>query len=255
MTSVVDLETARAASGVRLVVVANIPSPWSEAAKGIFRLKNVPFVAVRLEAGDKTVRQWTRSRNAPAAMYDDEPARTGWAEILELAERAAPASSPSLIPTSPADRVRMFGLAHEVMGEGGLLWSGRLLSIHAGLTTNGERGFPPPVATYLGKRYGYTNDQARLDAASRQIAETWSLLTEALGARSYYFGDRVTALDIYSAAAVNIFSLLDEKSCPMWPMIRAGFESMREALPAAPDTIVAHRDRMYERHLELPLTF
>jgi len=83
-TTFVDLETAKTTRGLRLVVAANLPSPWSEAAKGIFRVKDVPYVAVKLEAMDKTVKQWTRTRNAPAVMYDDEPARSGWADILEL---------------------------------------------------------------------------------------------------------------------------------------------------------------------------
>ena len=33
----VDLEEARAAGGVRLLAAAALPSPWTEAAKGIFR--------------------------------------------------------------------------------------------------------------------------------------------------------------------------------------------------------------------------
>jgi glutathione S-transferase len=231
------------------VVVGHIPSPWSEAAKAIFRLKCVPHVAVRLEAGDKSVRQWTHARNAPAMMYDDEPARTGWAEILELAERIAP--SPSLVPTASADRVHLFGLAHEVMGEGGLAWSGRLLTIHAGLTSDGARGFPPPIAGYLAKRYGYAEQHT--EPARARIGGTWALLDEALGGRPYFFGDDVSALDIYSAAAVNIFSPLPQEQCPIWPPIRAAFESMVGELGAVPERLVAHRDRMCERHLELPI--
>src|SRR5688500_13365420 len=103
-TTFVDLETARAARGVRLVVAGGIPSPWSEAAKGILRVKGAPFVCVRMPPGDKEVRSWTRARNVPAAMLDDEPARTGWAEILELAERITP--SPSLVPAAPEARAR-----------------------------------------------------------------------------------------------------------------------------------------------------
>lgn len=250
-TTFVDLETARAARGVRLVLAANLPSPWSEAAKGIFRVKEIPFVAVRLGFTDKTVREWTRARNAPAAMFDDEPARTGWADIVELAERVAPSSSPSLVPAAPNDRVTMFGLSHEVMGEGGLLWSSRILTIDAGLETNGERGFHPQAADYLAKRYGYL--KGRLDVARKRVTESWALLEKQLGDKPYYFGDRVTALDIHSAAAVNTFALLSEENCPMWAPVRAAFASMASELGAVPAAIVAHRDRMYERHLELPI--
>lgn len=248
-TVFVDLETAQAGSGLRLVIAAGVPSPWSEAAKGIFRVKRIPLVAVRLQPIDKETRAWTRSRNAPVAMYDDEPPRTGWAEILELAERLAP--SPSLIPAVGGDRVRMFGLAHEVMGEGGLLWSGRLLTIHEGLTSDGARGFSAPVAGYLAKRYGYA--AARVDLAGARINDAWRLLDDALGDQPYYFGDTLCALDIYSAAAVNIFAPPPEEQCAMWPPVRAAFESMRSAIGAVPERILAHRERMYQQHLELPI--
>lgn len=247
-TTFVDLDTARATRGLRLVVASGIPSPWSEAAKGLFRLEGVPFVAVRLGPFDKEVRQWTRARNAPAAMFDDEPARTGWADILELAERLAPA--PSLVPTRPADRVHMFGLAHELMGEGGVLWCGRLLTIGEGLATEGARGFPPMVGQYLAPRYGFAPD--RLAAARARVREGLDLLAEALGSKAHYFGERVTALDVYSAAATNILDPLPEEQCPILPPIRHAFESMRGEL-VVPPVLLAHRDRMMERHLELPI--
>jgi len=247
-TSFVDLETARAARGLRLVVAGGIPSPWSEAAKAIFRIERVPFVAVRLMPMDREVKQWTRARNAPAAMYDDEPARTGWSDILELAERLAP--EPSLVPASPADRVRMFGLAHEIMGEGGLLWSGRLLTIAAGLESDGARGFPPMVGQYLAARYGFMPE--RLPLARARVVQAIALLVDALGDRPYFFGDRVTALDVYAAAAMNIMDPLPEAQCSIMPPIRHAFESMKGEL-AVPPVLLAHRDRTVERHLELPM--
>lgn len=247
-TSFVDLDAARTARGLRLVLAAGIPSPWSEAAKGIFRIKNVPFVAVRLGPFDKEVKAWTRSRNAPAAMYDDEPARTGWADILELAERIAP--EPSLVPRSPQDRVRMFGLAHETMGEGGLLWCGRLLTIAEGLASDGERGFPPMVGQYLAPRYGFTPE--RLPLARARVSEGLAMLAGALGDRSYFFGEGPTALDVYAAAAVNILDPLPDDQCPIMPPIRQAFESMKGELAVA-RPLIEHRARMYERHLELPI--
>lgn len=247
-TTFVDLETARATPGLRLVVAGNIPSPWSEAAKGIFRVKEIPFVAVRLGPFDKDVKKWTMARNAPAAMYKDEPSRTGWADILELAERIAP--EPSLVPSSPTERVRMFGLCHELMGEGGILWCGRLLTIDAGMTSEGQRGFPPMIGQYLAPKYGFMPE--RLQQARARVAEGVALLVEALGDKPYYFGDRVTALDIYSAAATNMFDPLPEEQCPMMPPIRQAFESMRGDFEM-PKTLLEHRTRMFERHLELPV--
>jgi glutathione S-transferase len=248
-TEYVDLETARAAHGLRLVVLANIPSPWSLAAKGVFHLKQIPFVAVRLEPGDKTVREWTRARNAPVAMFENEPARTGWAEILELAERIG--KEPSLVPASPSDRVKMFGLAHEVMGEAGLLWSARLVSIDVGLTTDGARGFPPPIAQYLAKRYGYAKDL--VPAARKRVDEGLTILREALGSRPYFFGDAPTAIDVYCATAMNLLALPPDDKCPLFPPVRAMFESVKDEVSSVPDELLAHRDRMFERHLGYPI--
>lgn len=260
----VDLETAKNASGARLVTVGGIPSPWSESVKGLLRLSNVPFVAVRLMPGDKEVREWTRARNAPVLVVDGDPPRTGWAEILELVERIAPPDAKALVPSSASDRVRFYGLAHELMGEGGLLWSSRLLAIHAGIESDGTRGFPTMIAGYLGKKYGYAKE--RVEPAKRRIAEGWALLSEALGGREYFFFDDrpggacddvspcepargPSALDVYVACALNIFIVPPEDRCAMWPPIRAAFESMRGTVDDPPPSIVALRDRMYERHL------
>lgn len=250
-TTYVDLETAKKTSGVRLVTAGGIPSPWSESAKGILRLLEIPFVAVRLEAGDKAVREWTRARNAPVMLLEGEPPRTGWSEILELAERIKPEAARSLVPTSPESRVRMFGLAHEVLGEGGLIWSSRLLTIDAGLESDGVRGFPTMVATYLAKRYGYAKEH--VEPARARIAESWALLEHALGAREYFFGETPSALDVYVASVVNVFELLPEDECQMYPLIRGAFESMRGAGAPVPPSLVALRGRMYARHLELPI--
>jgi len=248
-TEFVDLEAARAAKGLRLVVVAGLPSPWSEAAKGIFRTKGIPFVVVRVGPQDREVRQWTRSRNAPVAMYDDEPARTGWADILELSERIG--GSRSLVPDGASDRVRMFGLAHEVLGEGGLAWNGRIVTIAEGLATGGVRGFPPFVATYLASRYGFVPE--RVELAKSRAKEALALLGDQLGAKPYFFGTELTALDVYSAATMNVLEPMPEEQCPMMPPIRHAFESMRGELGEIPRVLLEHRARMYAEHLELPI--
>ncbi|MFO0616752.1 MAG: glutathione S-transferase C-terminal domain-containing protein [Polyangiaceae bacterium] len=245
----VDLETARATRGLRLVLAGGIPSPWSEAAKGIFAVKDVPFVAVRLLPTDKEVRSWARTRNAPVALYDDEPGRTGWADILELAERIGPA--PSLVPKKPRERVRMFGLAHEVVGEGDLAWNARLVTIADGIETDGARGFPPFVGKYLGARYGF--EAARVALARERVVEVLALLAEELGAGPFFFGEELTALDVYSAAVVNVLDPLPDDVCPILPPIRHAFESMRAVLGALPPALVAHRERMYAQHLEWPI--
>src|ERR1700752_3766011 len=113
--------------GLRLVLTTGVPGPWGEAAKGIFHAKGIPFARVAQSAGadNDEIFAWTGHRNAPTAMYDDEPARTSWREILWLAERLRP--QPALLPDDPEERVRCLGLSEELMGVGGFGWCRRLM--------------------------------------------------------------------------------------------------------------------------------
>src|SRR4051794_8942682 len=114
MTEFVSLTSARDLPGLRLTIVRNVPSPWSQAAKGILEIKRLPFVLAERAADDPDplLRAWTGQESLPVVAYEQERPRTGWAEILFLAERLAPA--PALIPGDPERRTLMFGLAHEI---------------------------------------------------------------------------------------------------------------------------------------------
>ena len=142
-TSVAD---ARDLPGLRLVLSMGAPGPWGEAAKSIFHVKAIPYVAVGQMPGmpNEELVEWTGHANAPTAILDSEKARTGWAEILFLAERIAP--EPRLVPQDASDRALMFGLSHEICGEMGLGWCRRLESVAAGLA----RTPPDPIAKWLG---------------------------------------------------------------------------------------------------------
>lgn len=250
----VDLTEARATPGLRLVIVASVPSPWSQGAMGILDLKGIDYVAVRFRRSDDEIKRWTGAPNAPVALHDDEPPRTGWAEILQLAERLG---GPPLVPADDERRVKMFGLAHEILGENGLGWSVRLLLTHAGLETQGREGWPAPVAAYLAPRYGYA--PARAEAARARAISVLRLLGRTLDdsrarGHDYLLGAQPTALDVYCAAALATIAPLPESLCPMPQPIRRAFEtldaSVREAVPAA---LLEHRDLMFQRHLPLPV--
>jgi len=43
----VDLEEARAATGLRVVTASGVPSPWSQSALGAFDIKGLDYLAVR----------------------------------------------------------------------------------------------------------------------------------------------------------------------------------------------------------------
>jgi glutathione S-transferase len=250
----VTVEEAISRRGLRMVVVGQVPSPWSEAAKGIFHVKQLAWTGVRLAYDNQALKDWAGQRSAPVVVYDDEPPRSGWADILLLAERLAP--SPALLPKDPADRALVFGLAHEIMGQQGLAWSRRLQLVEAGLL--GLGGFEPKVAAYIGKKYGYS-PEAGVAARSR-IVELLTMLAARLKAQhaagnSYYVGGGLTAVDIYSASVLALLRPLPQDVCPMHAGTRAAFEFSEPATAAAMDEILLrHRDMMYQRHLALPLS-
>ena len=105
----VSVDEAIGRAGLRMVVVGEVPSPWGEAAKGLFHLKGLDWVGVRLVYDSDALLQWAGERTGPVAVYDDEPPRPGWREILLLAERLAP--EPRLLPEDPAARDEVLAVA------------------------------------------------------------------------------------------------------------------------------------------------
>ena len=249
----VSVEEAVKRPGVRMVVVGGVPSPWGEAAKGILHIKGIEWAAVRLTYDNELLKEWAGQRSGPVLVYDNEKPRAGWAEILLLAERLAPA--PALIPVGPTERAVMFGLAHEICGEAGLGWSRRLQLIHAGLNNNG--GFPEQISKYLARKYGYSPTAGA--AASARTADVLAMLSARLKAQAragsrYYLGDAQTAVDIYSATFIAMFAPLPPEQCPMDAAMRAALASRDANIEAALDPILLdHRNMIYEKHLELPL--
>jgi glutathione S-transferase len=252
----VDLETARAARGVRLAVGGLLPTPWSEAAKALFRVKGIPALAVRFKRGDDELRAWTGARNVPVAIHDDEPPRTGWTEILALAERLG--GRVPLVPADPSLRVKMHGLITELAGEGGLGWCGRLIMIHGSLTSGGARSFPLPVAEYLATRYGYASERAA--PARARLLEVLALLDAQLAASRaagghYLLGDRLSALDLFLATFLTPVVGLPEEECPaMHPNLRPAFAHLRAEVAAdVPAALVEHRAFVFRTHLPGPI--
>jgi glutathione S-transferase len=249
-----SVEEAIKRPGLRMVVVSDVPSPWGEAAKGILHIKGIEWVAVRLVYDSEPLKEWAGQRSGPVAIYDNERPRSGWDEILVLAERLAP--RPSLLPNDPAERALAFGLGHEICDEGGLGWSRRLQLIHAGLHNAG--GFPERVSKYLGKKYGYSPEVGA--AAGARVAELLGMLVARLKAQHragsrFYVGDALTAVDVYSATFTAMFAPLPPEQCKMDAATRAAFATLDAQTEAALDPILfEHRDMMYAKHLERPLS-
>jgi glutathione S-transferase len=252
----VDLETARAARGVRMVVASALPSPWTEAAKGLFHVKQIPALAVRSLRVTPDVQAWTGADNVPIVMFDDERPRAGWAEIIALAERLG--GRVPLVPAEPEARARMFGLIHELAGEGGLAWSNRLLMIDGGMRSGGKEGFPLPVAQYLAPKYGYASGCGA--SARARVAEVLALFDRTLaGARAagyrHLLGEALTALDIYVATFLTPVAGVTETECPT---MRAGLRPaiahvVREVGALLSAELAGYRRFVYDEHLGWPI--
>jgi hypothetical protein len=247
----VSISEARELPGLRLVVIRGVPSPWSQAAKAIFRVKRLDYTLVERARSDApgALEAWTGQASFPAAMYEQERPRTGWAEILHLAERLAPA--PALVPADPERRALFFGLCHEICGEMGLGWCRRLEAVAAGLA----RTPPDPIARWLGDKYGYSPETAAL--APARVRDLLGLLAELLAQSSgrYLLGAEFSALDLYWATFCNLVSPLPPEQLALPEAMRPIFvhpdPAIHEMLRKT--GLLEHRDRIYREQLELPV--
>ena len=261
MADYLEVSEARSRRGMRLALTAGFPGPWGEAAKGIYRIKSIPFAMVRQVAGapNDELFAWTGHRNAPVAVWDDERPRVHWADILAQAERIAPERR--LVPEDPEARVRMFGLANELCGEGGLGWQ-RRLRLLGDMRPGAEAPDAPPafreVFRGLAGRYGFSPEAAA--RSTRRTQEIVTLLRDQLRAqraagRRYLIGDSLSALDVYCATFAVLLDPLPEEQCRMEPNLRASYTERDPDVRAAAVELLAHRDFVYREHLGLPLDF
>ena len=105
--------------GLRMIMVKGLASPWGQAAKTIFEIKKLDFVAAPWIAGEENadIVAWGGEASAPIVAWAKEKPIHRWIDILYLAERLAPA--PSLIPADGTQRAVMMGLSHEYLRRDG----------------------------------------------------------------------------------------------------------------------------------------
>lgn len=240
----VEVEDAIDRNGLRLVLTAGVPGPWGESAKGILEVKGIHYVSVRQNAAtvDPKLFEWTRQSGAPVAMFDDERPRSGWAEILFLAERLKP--EPALIPSAPRERALMLGLSHEICGEQGLGWSRRLMMLS---------GMPGDEAESMPWKYGL-GDGGTVDRAEKRTIAILDLLADQL-ARSggpYLMGNEPSAADVYWACFSNLIDPLPPEKSPMPDFIRGVYSNWAGGCAAS---LISLRDRVFEQHIGLPQEF
>lgn len=252
MSNYISITEARESSGLRMACLAGVPSPWTEAAKGVFRIKNLDCqLAVQGERDpENAIAEWAGDSSIPVVAYENEKLRTGWAEILILAERLAP--EPALIPSDAGLRAEMFGLSHEICGEMGLGWAYRLMMVQVSLSHAEGEGFPAPVANFLAGKYGFFPEHARI--AKERVLAVLDMLGKRLSGNRYLVGDTLSAADVYWATFANLFLILDETDMPgVVPMIRAAYTCHDDdVLNAVTDELRNHQHFVYEQHIGLP---
>jgi glutathione S-transferase len=249
---------ARELPGLRLVLSMGAPGPWGEAAKSIFHVKGIPYVAVGQLPGmpnDELV-EWTGSSNAPVAVFERERPRTGWAEILFLGERVAP--EPRLIPDDAAERALMFGLCHEICGENGFGWMRRYMLLEPMMSPKIGEPFRT-IGQTLAARYDYSAEAAA--AAPHRVAAILGMLSAQLARQrerghDFLVGASLSAADIYWATFATLVDPMPDELCPLPSYLRNSYAKTGDVVAAALDRdLLAHRDRIYRNYLQLPMSF
>jgi glutathione S-transferase len=253
-----SVEEARKMPGLRLVLTAHMPGPWGEAAKAVLGARNVDYVPVEQRAMEpnEDLFEWTGLRNAPIAVLDDEPPQHTWLDILLLAERIG--SGPSLLPEDELDRALVLGISTELCGSDGFGWSRRLELMGRPSTKNPTDGGNYDMGRMI-RMYGVS--QEAIDRAPKRMAQIMRGLAKQLhkqeaAGSDYLVTDRLTACDLHWASLSLFVSPLPPEQCAMPDFMRDNYSHLTSELADALDPILLrHRDRVYQRHIALPLDF
>ena len=268
----VSIAEARKMTGLRLILGAYpVPGPWREACRGLFYVKGIPYTPVAsgnqgtsdlmlgLDGSQSELIAWTGQSSAPVAIWNDELPRSKWIEQIFLAERLDP--EPRLVPEDIEQRMRMFGLINELASENGLIWLKRLGMAHGPLQSLPEDDDGRAVWAFYGQKYGYTPEG--VETASAGIVNILNSFHDQLAGQKsrgsrYLIGNTLSAVDIYWSTCCGFLAPLPDDLCPMASDFRApwaygcGDADVDKAL--TPE-LRAHRDFIYDEHLELPIVF
>jgi glutathione S-transferase len=239
--------------GLRIVLVKGAPSPWGQAAKTIFEIKGLDYVAAPWVGGEpnEDIVAWGGEASAPVVAWASEKPIHRWIDILYLAERLAP--KPSLIPADAMQRALMIGLSHEICGEMGIGWNRRLQLFAPALAS----GKASAGIARMGGKYGYNEGDAK--AAGERIAGSLRALTAQLKSQHarvvhYFVGDALSALDIYWTAFANLLDPLPKEQCPMPDAYRPGFTVSDPTVKSALDPLLLeHRSRIFREYFRSPM--
>ena len=250
-----SVEEAVEAQGLRVVLTAGVPGPWGESIKALLVHKGVQFTPVAQVGGgaNEALAEWTGQTSAPVLVLDDLPPVSHWLDQLHFVERLH--DDNPLLPQDVAARSHAIGLSALIAGVDGIGWNRRLQLFEPSFALDE----PPEQVQRMAVKYGYSTEQAR--RASGKLVAQLNYLDQVMAQQEqagseYLVGDTVTAADFYLAHFAGLIKPLGPEDNPMPDWLRVQYESAdsptKEAFSAR---LVALRDRMFERHIALPLEF
>jgi glutathione S-transferase len=253
MMKFTDTEELIKLSGLRLIIVRQTPSPWSQAAKAMIEYKGLDYAIGGHEIGGENEAEvaWSHQNSGPVVAWNDEPPRSNWLDILHLLERIAP--DKPLLPADAAERAKMIGLSYEICAELGIGWNLRLRLFRPFM----EGAETPEMVLRMGEKYRYNATDTAL-ANERLVARLNLLSAELQGqvdrGHQYFLGESLSALDFYWAAFCNIALLPSHDWIPLAPEWRAMFIAPDPAVDVAiTPALRAHRDHMMETYFRIPM--
>ena len=198
----IEPAAAKDLPGLRLALTIGVPGPWGESAKKVFEYKGINYVPVAQYPGadNEDLVAWTGIRNAPIALFDAEPPRTNFQDIVALAERLAP--TPALIPDSTEDRWFCFAISNDICGERGYGWMRRHVMGSRPRARDATAANPPMNPQIMRRAYG-GNDREQSQAAGhvKRVLDSLEqrLFQQRARGSDYFVGNALYACDIHWA--------------------------------------------------------
>jgi glutathione S-transferase len=247
--------------GLRLVLSANVPGPWSESAKALLNARGVAYAPVEQVPGgaNEDLCGWTGGiRNAPIAMLDSEPPIHGWLDIVMLAERLG--SGPSLLPEQSLKRVLALGLSAELCAPDGFGWARRLLMFEKNFGLGDLAPETPAHTRAMLAQYGFS--AASVQRARVRMIDIMGTFADQLerqraAGSPYLVAGQLSTADLHWACfsqMVAPLALADQPNMPQWLIEK--YSDVDESIAAAlHPSLIEHRDFIYRDHIGLPLEF
>ena len=249
-------------SGLRLALTIGVPGPWSESAKKIFEYKGIPYVPVAqyMSEPNEDLVAWTGIRNAPVAVWQDEPGRSNYQDIVALAERIKP--DPPLLPRDPGLRQTVLGISADICSETGWGWKRRIIM---GRRPREEADGAASESNSKLDMKVMQNAYAATEREAELAADYLSAMLDNFAARlrdqredgsPYFVGTDVTACDIHWACFSAMLEPMPDAVNPMPDWLRPAYGYLGPTLEDHKHQILLdHRDHMFEKHLGLPLDY